>query len=385
MALALAFSAVAAPAMAQRQRVEPKPTRYAELAVDEKTGKVLYERNAQHPVYPASTTKLMTAYLTFRALHDGRLHFDDMLKVSENAAFMPATNLWMAEPSTIKTVVKGKNGQKIVKFEKGPPEQTVFEIKTETALRGMLCHSANDATVVFAEAIAGSTTEFVKEMNAQAQRLGMTNTHFSNTNGLPDVNNKTTVEDMSKLARALIEDFPEYYKFFSIPSITVRGHTARNTNHLLGVDPDVDGMKTGWIAMSGFNLVASAKRGDTRVIALVFGANTAEGRNSDMEHLLHFAFEKEKNPKARFTYGPNPPAGAAEREIAQTPQDKHWPAPIVVAAPPPPAPVIPPSAPLLTLPLPATPDPLPPKGDTTLPVVILPTRSNSNSGARPPA
>jgi D-alanyl-D-alanine carboxypeptidase len=189
----------------------------------------------------------------------------------------------------------------------------------------MLCHSANDATVVFAEAISGTTAKFVDEMNAQARRLGMHNTHFANTNGLPDTTNHTTVEDMAKLARALIEDFPEYYKYFSIPSIDINGHQARNTNHLLGVDPAVDGMKTGWIQMSGFNLVASAKKGDVRVIAIVFGANTPDGRNTDMEHLLQYAFQKQKNPKALFAYGPNLAANSGGRTLPTTPQEEHAP------------------------------------------------------------
>jgi D-alanyl-D-alanine carboxypeptidase len=360
MAMALAFNAVALPVYAQRVRQDPKPSRYAELVIDEKTGKVLYERNAEHPVYPASTTKLMTAYLTFQALKDGRLHLDDELKVSHLAASQPATNLWMMSEKVTRTVTHGKNGRRIVHTTKGEPTQNTFEIKAETALRGMLCHSANDAAVVFAEAVGGSEADFVKMMNAQAQRLGMTNTHFANPNGLPDVTNKTTVEDMAKLARALIEDFPEYYKYFSIRSITFNGHTAQNTNHLLGVDPDVDGMKTGWIQVSGFNLVASAKRDDTRIIGLVFGANSTSERNQDMEHLLRFAFQKETNPKASFAYGPA--ISGPVRYISATPQAQHAPPTPVVAA----TPTAPP----------------PPNGATPPTVVVVP---KPDSTPRPPA
>ncbi len=340
MALALAFNAAATSSLsAQRVREDPKPSRYAELAIDERTGKVLYEHNAQHSVYPASTTKLMTAYLTFQAMKDGKLHLDDMLKISPYAASMPTTNLWFTEETVTRTFTKNAHGKRIAHIQKGPRKQVVFEIKAETALRGMLCHSANDAAVVFAEAVGGNVDDFVAEMNAQAKRLGMTNTHFANPNGLPNVTNKTTVEDMAKLARALIEDFPEYYKYFSIPSITYNGNFAKNTNHLLGVDPDVDGMKTGWIEMSGFNLIASAKRGDTRVIAIVFGATSSAVRNQDVEHLLTFSFEKEKNPDARFAYGHAPAANQPVRYVQATPKEQHAPpAPPALAASPPPPP-----------------------------------------------
>ena len=320
LALTMAFNAVTMPAMAQRRRPEPppKPDRYASILMEEESGRVLYERGADHQLHPASTTKLMTAYLTFKALKDGTLKLDQQIKVSDWAASQPATNLGM-KPNGVQTVTK---------------------IKVEDNLRGMLCHSANDAAVVFAEAIGGSQEEFVKKMNAEAQRLGMTHTHFANPNGLPDATNKTTVEDMAKLARALIEDFPEDYKYFSIRNFTFNGHTFRNTNHLLGVYPGLDGMKTGWIATSGFNLVASAKHGDMRFIAVVFGANTAETRNEDVKKLMNYGIRKEQDPKVKFAYGPLAARNRPERyvEVPQKPQ------PIIVAAPPPKVPDVTPPA-----------------------------------------
>jgi D-alanyl-D-alanine carboxypeptidase len=381
--LALAFNAVAVPVLAQRHRAEPiaQPDRYASLVMDEETGRVLYERNADHQLHPASTTKLMTAYLTLKAMKDGKLTLDQELNVSDWAASQPATNLFMKQDVTVKETVT-QNGKKVV-VTHVQRRQTIKTITVENALRGMLCHSANDAAVVFAEAIGGSQANFVRLMNAEAQRLGMTHTHFANPNGLPDNTNKTTVEDMAKLARALIEDFPEDYKYFSIRSFTFNGRTFQNTNHLLGVYPGLDGMKTGWIASSGFNLVASAKRGDIRVIGVVFGANVSEARNEDMKRLLDFAFQKEKNPKLRFTYGPLAARNKPERTIEFPPKPEVPQPPAIannVPAPPPPAPLLTP----VPLPLP---DSIPaPKETASPPLVSLPPKaSGATASPRAPS
>jgi D-alanyl-D-alanine carboxypeptidase len=302
---ALAFNAFALPEAlrAQPVRQDPKPTRYAAIVVDEKTGTVLYEYNAARVLFPASTTKLMTAYLFFRAKEQGLITLDQDLPISALAASQGKTNLSLMKDVRVKDVTTAKNGRKIISYHT-EQQQKLTSIKAEDALRGMLCHSSNDAAVILAEALGGSVDGFAQMMNAEAKRLGMDQTHYVNPNGMPDTRQVTSVQDMAKLARALIEDFPDDYKYFDIRSFTFNGATYQNTNHeLLGSDPEVDGMKTGWIAMSGFNLVASAHRKDQRVIGIVYGANTSEQRTVDMRRLLDFGFAKEKNPKAVFAYG----------------------------------------------------------------------------------
>jgi D-alanyl-D-alanine carboxypeptidase len=354
--LALAFNAAAAgPVIAQRQRAETQPDRYAAIVIEEKSGKVLYERDANQVLHPASTTKLMTSYLVFKALKEGRLTLDQELSVSHFAASQPSTNLLMMQDVPVKSSKIGKNGKKITvtHYEK---RQSIRKITVENALKGMLCRSANDAAVVFAEALGGSQAEFAKQMNEEAKRLGMTHTTYVNPNGLPNPRQNTTVEDMTKLATALIEDFPEYYSFFSIRSFTYNGHTFSNTNRMLGVYPGLDGMKTGWIASSGFNLVASAVNNDQRVIGVVFGANLAEARNEDMRRLLDFAFNKLKNPKIRFTYGPESARNTPERYVQLPPKTLEIPpAALVEKAPESPAiaPESPPNAPKVDIDLPA--------------------------------
>jgi D-alanyl-D-alanine carboxypeptidase len=362
MTLALAFNAAAAgPVIAQRQRPEARPDRYAAIVIEEKTGKVLYERDANQVLHPASTTKLMTSYLVFKALKEGKLTLEQELPVSRFAASQPSTNLFMMQDVAVKESKIGKNGKKItaIRYEK---RQTITKITVENALRGMLCHSANDAAVVFAEALGGSQEEFAKKMNEEARRLGMAHTTYVNPNGLPNPRQNTTVEDMTKLAAALIEDFPEYYKYFSVRSFTYNGHTYSNTNRMLGVYPGLDGLKTGWIASSGFNLVASAVNNDQRVIGVVFGANLAETRNEDMRRLLDFAFNKLKNPKIRFAYGPESAKDKPERYVELPPKAPTEPAPLMVEKPPE-SPGIVPDNP-----------PPPPKGDIEPPVVASPEK-----------
>ena len=317
--LALAFNVAAvSPLFAQRLR-DDKPDRYASIVIEETTGKVLYERDAAQQLHPASTTKLMTAYLVFRALESGKLAREQELPVSAFAAGQPSTNLFMMKDIPIKKTVTGKDGRKRTIVAGTEKRQMVDSISVENALRGMLCHSANDAAVVFAESIGGSQAEFVRLMNEEAQRLGMKHTVFTNPNGLPDTSQHTTVEDMARLARALIEDFPDYYEYFSIRTFNFNGHVFHNTNKLLGAYVGLDGLKTGWIASSGFNLVASAERNDQRVIGIVFGAARPEERNEDMRRLLDFAFQKLKNPKAVFVNGLKTPAG--ERYVELPPRE----------------------------------------------------------------
>jgi D-alanyl-D-alanine carboxypeptidase len=341
MTLAIAFNAAAAgPILAQTTVHAEKSSRYASIAVEETTGKILYERNADRALYPASTTKLMTAYLVFDALKEGTLTLDQELTVSAKAAGQPATNLAMMRDVPIRRTVTGKDGKKRTITVRTERQQVVKKITVEHALRGMLVHSANDAAVVFAEKIGGSTQGFATLMNAEAKRLGMTGTTYVNPNGLPDTRQKTTVQDMAKLATALIEDFPEYYRFFNVRSFTFNGRTYTNTNRMLRTYPGMDGMKTGWISASGFNLVASAVKDDKRVVAIVFGAAQADERNEDMRRLLDYAFLKLTSPKVKFTYGPAPTVanrqlGLPPRREIPPPQPETVAAPEIPAPPPP--------------------------------------------------
>ena len=311
-ALALAFNVAAiAPADAQHrhhaklhrtphtttQIADQKPNRYAAIVVDADNGLVLYERDADQRLHPASTTKVMTAYLVFEALESGKLKMDQKLPVSENAASQPRTNLGLMSSVTTYTGTKGHRVAHTVST------QTVRTITVENALKGMLCHSANDAAVIFAEALGGTVDNFAKMRNAKAKSLGMAGTHYANPNGLPDDRQKTTVEDLALLSRAVIRDFPQYYPLFDTQTFTFNGATYRNTNNLLGKYPGMDGIKTGWIATSGYNLAASAVREGRRVIGVVFGARSPAERKEDMTHLLDFGFEKLRNPDAKFAFG----------------------------------------------------------------------------------
>lgn len=287
LALTLAFQAAALPdTAAHAQTPPPEPardSRYASIVIDAQTGTPLYERDSDKKLRPASTTKVMTAYLTFQALRDGRLKLDQELEVSAYAAGMPRTNLAMVRDVTTTDRRTGK--RRTVK------RQTIQTITVENALKGMLVHSANDAAVVLAEAVAGDVESFAALMNRTAQNLGMTGTNFVNPNGLPDDNQYSTVRDMARLSAAVIRDFPEYYSFFSHRSFTFNGITYKNYNPMLSSYPGADGLKTGWISSSGYNLTASATRDGHRVIGVVFGARTTDERKKDMTALFDYGLE----------------------------------------------------------------------------------------------
>lgn len=294
--LALAFNAAAVtPALAQQRQSSPdaRPDRYAAIVVDANSGRVLYERDASQSLHPASTAKMMTAYLVFQALKDGRLTPDQMIDVSYNAASQPRTNLAMMTAN-----VSGRGRNRTVTLR-----QNTRRISVENALTGMLTHSANDAAVVLAEALGGSESNFATMMTREAQRLGMTGTRYTNPNGLPDARQVTTVEDLALLARAILRDFPEYQHYFAVPRFSFNGNTWNNTNKLLGAYEGLDMGKTGFINASGWNLAASAQRGSERVIGVVFGARTPTERGLDMQRLLDFGFQKIENPSARFRFG----------------------------------------------------------------------------------
>ena len=212
---------------------------------------MLESENATSPWYPASVTKLMTTYVTLKAIREQRITLDTVFTVGPNAAAQ--------QPS--------KMGFKVG-----------TQLTVDNTLKMMLVHSANDMAVVLAEGVDGSIEKFSEEMNANAQRLGMTQTNYVNPNGLPDDQQVTSARDLAILARALLHEFPDFGDYWHIGAIRLGKRVIRNTNRLLDAYPGADGMKTGFICASGFNIVASATRGDRRLIAVVLGAPSSAAR-----------------------------------------------------------------------------------------------------------
>ena len=232
--------------------------------LEAESGKVLYQENAGHPWYPASVTKLMTAYVTLRAVKEGRLTLESPLTVTANAV-----------------------AQQPVKM--GFPAGTVVTV--DNALKMLMVKSANDMAVVLAEGVGGSIENFADQMNANARQLGMTQSSFVNPNGLPADDQITSARDMGILARALIREMPEYDYYWHLPGIRMGKMVQRNYNTLIGRYPGADGMKTGFICASGFNLVASATRDGKRLIAVVMGAPSSAGRALKAAQLLERGFK----------------------------------------------------------------------------------------------
>ncbi len=223
----------------------------ATLLVEADSGKVLEAQNATVPWHPASLSKLMTAYVTLKAVKDGKITFDTLFTVSPLAASQSPSKMGF-RPGTQLTV--------------------------DNALKMMLVKSANDMAVVLAEGVGGSINGFSAMMNQTAQQLGMTQTSFVNPNGLPDDAQITSARDLAILARAIIHDLPEYEYFVHIPSIRYGRRVTQNFNKLIGRYPGADGFKTGFICASGYNLVASATRNGRRLIAVVLGASSGKAR-----------------------------------------------------------------------------------------------------------
>src|SRR3954465_12679601 len=233
------------------------------LVVEADTGKVLQADNATMPWYPASVTKIMTAYVTLKAVKEGRLTLEQTLTVSPVAASQSPSKMGF-RPGTLVTV--------------------------ENALAMMMVKSANDMAVVLAEGVGGSVDGFSAQMNATAQRLGMTQTSYVNPNGLPAEGQITSARDLAILARAFIRDLPEYEHFVHIPSIRYGRRVTQNFNRLIGRFPGADGFKTGFICASGYNLVASATRNGKRLIAVVLGSSSGRARAVRAAQLLERGF-----------------------------------------------------------------------------------------------
>jgi D-alanyl-D-alanine carboxypeptidase len=252
---------------------------YAAMVMDMRTGEVLYSKNADTPLHPASLTKMMTLYITFQAIEHGEISLDEMVTVTKHAASQPPSRLGL------------RPGQKIA---------------VRYLIRAAAIKSANDAAAALGDFIGGSEEGFADRMNRTARQLGMTNTHFVNANGLTRKGHLSSAHDMTILGRHLFFDFPQYYNIFSRRSADAKIATVYSTNRrFLNAYQGADGIKTGYTSASGFNLTASAKRGNERVIATVFGGTSTAQRNAKMAELLDLGFKRA--PSKAPTQRPTPP------------------------------------------------------------------------------
>ncbi len=254
----LLLSASMAPPAAARSR-------YAELVIDGDNGRVLVARNADARKYPASLTKIMTLYMVFEALETGKLSLDHSLRTSRRAAGQPPSKLGL------------RKGQVIT---------------VRQAIMALVTKSANDAATVVAEAIGGSEFKFALMMTRRARDLGMSRTTFRSASGLPNRRQLSTARDMARLALAIRRDFPQHFDYFSKTSFSYQGKVYRNHNNLIGNVQGVDGIKTGYIRASGFNLVASAGRDEGRLVGVLFGGRSAKSRDQRMRKLLLSGFKR---------------------------------------------------------------------------------------------
>ncbi|MEM9321102.1 MAG: D-alanyl-D-alanine carboxypeptidase family protein, partial [Pseudomonadota bacterium] len=278
---------------------------YAAIVIDARNGAILHQDNADARLHPASLTKMMTAYLAFEAVRDGRLKLDQRVTVSRNAAREPPSRIGL------------KQGQRV---------------RVRDLIRATVVRSANDAATVLAEAIAGSEKAFGLRMTAKAKALGMSRTRFFNAHGLTRNGHLSTARDMAILARHLLFDFPQYYNLFGRKQTPAMGKTLNNTNRLLHSYHGADGIKTGYTRAAGFNLAASAKRGNERVIVVLFGARSSATRNRKVAALLDLGFRKAPSnvrtvppglqrldPKVRVSAAPprrgTPPATLIARSV----------------------------------------------------------------------
>lgn len=259
--LFIGIVALAAVAMASNAEAAPK----ASIVMDMRNGEVLYSRKSDKRLHPASLTKMMTLYLTFEAVRDGRLRLNQKVRVSRHASRQPASKLYL------------KSGQRV----------TVRSLIRATALK-----SANDAAMVLAETIGGSQKGFAKMMTRKAKSLGMKNSRFKNPHGLTASGHYSTARDMALLARHLFFDYPQYYNIFKRKSDYAAGKRVWNTNRLLRSYAGADGIKTGYTRAAGYNLAASAHRGNKRIIAVQFGASSSADRSKRVARLLDIGFSR---------------------------------------------------------------------------------------------
>ncbi|MGZ8209879.1 MAG: D-alanyl-D-alanine carboxypeptidase family protein [Burkholderiales bacterium] len=263
-ALLLLLMSAFAPAQQPAVPAPPPIAAKAYLLMDFNSRQLLVQHNPGQRIEPASLTKLMTAYLAFAAIRQKTLKPDQIVPVS--------TRAWKTEGSRM--------------FIEPKKPVTVDEL-----LRGVIVQSGNDACIALAEAIAGTEEVFVQMMNREAQRLGMKNTNFVNSTGLPHPQHYTTAFDLSLLAAAIILDFPEYYPLYAIKDYRYNNITQSNRNRLLWVDPTVDGIKTGHTESAGYCLITSARRGPRRLVSVVLGASSESVRATESQKLLNYGFQ----------------------------------------------------------------------------------------------
>ena len=243
----------------------PAPTIAASayMLMDFDSGKVLAENNADVKLAPASLTKIMSVYVVFREISNGHLHLDDLVTISQKAWQTPGSRMFI---------------------------EVGNQVKVQDLLMGVIIQSGNDASVALAEHIAGDEITFADMMNQHAERLGMKNSHFEDSNGLPIENHYTTARDLAILTRALIKEFPDYYRWFSQKEFTFNNIVQHNRNQLLSRDETVDGVKTGFTDAAGYCLVASALRNNMRLISVVMGASSPNARANENQNLLNYGF-----------------------------------------------------------------------------------------------
>ncbi|GAB2783150.1 D-alanyl-D-alanine carboxypeptidase family protein [Halomonas shantousis] len=251
---------------ARAQMVIPSPPSLAAsswVLMDAYSGKILVDHNADQPLPPASLTKMMTAYLVEHEMDEGNLSPDDQVMISENAWRTGGSRMFVQEGTTV---------------------------SVENLLKGVVIQSGNDASVALAEHIAGGESTFADLMNQHAKRMGMNNSHFVNATGLPHEDHYSSAHDLAILARHIIKDYPDHYQVYSEKYFTYNDIRQPNRNRLLWRDPDVDGLKTGHTDEAGYCLVASAKKGETRLIAVVMGTRSEEARAQETQKLLSYGF-----------------------------------------------------------------------------------------------
>lgn len=262
--LACSVMLISLAAQSQTAPIPPVVAGKAWLLLDHGANQILAGEHLDDRVEPASLTKLMTAYLTFTALKQKSISLTQTVPVSVKAWKAPGSRMFIA------------------------PDKPVT---VEELIHGMIIQSGNDACIALAELIAGSEETFAQMMNREAQRLGMKNTHFMNSNGLPDPQHYTTARDLSILAGAIIREFPDYFPIYAKKEYSYNRITQANRNRLLWLDPTVDGMKTGHTESAGFCLVATAKRGPRRLLSVVLGTASDAARAAESQKVLNFGFQ----------------------------------------------------------------------------------------------
>lgn len=250
-------------AKARAKAAEGPNNKYASIVIDADTGVVVSESNADKKLHPASLTKVMTLLLLFEAMERGSVRLNDRIMISQRAAAQQPSKLGLTAGSSI---------------------------RVEDAILAVVTKSANDITVAIAEHLAGSESRFAQKMTSRAHSIGMNSTTFRNASGLHNPAQVSSARDMATLARYVIHRYPNYYRYFGTKQFTYRGKTMTNHNRLMNTYPGMDGFKTGFINPSGFNLIASAKHGNNRLIGVVFGGRTSKTRNDHMAELLNKGF-----------------------------------------------------------------------------------------------